>query len=159
MKKLTLNEFILYILVLLLMFLLIQSILTSFYILPISLLGFFFSWLLVILLEKNNLTKTLKYVIVLVSFIVVILLIYHIFLYIPYSKNNFYGYDNIEDFFYQFPYEKQNISLMILFGNFRVIFLADSFFIIVGMTVILNIGFGIIANKLFNLYLKNKKER
>ncbi len=108
--------------------------------------------------EETIVTKILKYISFLMSFAVVVLLIYHfIYTYTPYFKNTFYGYDNFEDFLYRFPYDTQNPLLMIIFNNFRVFFLADSFFIIAGIIFILSIESGFLLNKLLVSYLKNKK--
>ncbi len=104
--------------------------------------------------------RTLKHVSFLVSFAVIVLLIYHfIYAYTPYLKNTFYGYANFEDFLYQFPYETQNPLIMSIFGNLRVFFLADSFFIIAGIILVLSIKSGLLLNKLIKPYLENKKER
>jgi hypothetical protein len=104
--------------------------------------------------------KTLKRASFLALLAVIILLVYHfIYAYTPYLKNTFYGYANFEDFLYRFPYETQNPLLMTIFGNFRVFFMADSFFIITGIIFILSIESGLLLNKLIKLYLENKKER
>jgi len=114
--------------------------------------------------EKKKITinkivaEILKYILFLVSFMIIILLIYHfIYVYTPYLKNGFGSYNNFEEFLYQFPYEKQNILLMIIFSNLRIFFLADSFFIIVGIMFILSVKLGLFLNKLFKSYLENKK--
>lgn len=110
--------------------------------------------------EETIVIKTLKRASLLMSFAVVILLIYHfIYAYTPYLKNTFYGYANFEDFLYRFPHETQSYLLMTIFGNFRVFFIADSFFIIAGIIFILSIESGLLLNKLLKPYLENKKER
>jgi len=104
--------------------------------------------------------RTLRRISFLMSFAVIALLIYHfIYAYTPYLKNTFYGYANFEDFLYLFPYDTQNPLIMDIFGNFRVFFMADSFFIIAGIIFILSIESGLLLNKLIKPYLENKKER
>jgi hypothetical protein len=108
--------------------------------------------------KETIVIKTLKCVSLLVSFAVIILLLYHfMYAYTPYLKNAFYGYANFEDFLYRFPHETQNSLTMIIFGNFRVFFLADSFFIIAGIIFILSIESGLLLNKLIKPFLEDKK--
>ncbi len=110
--------------------------------------------------KETIVIKTLKCVSFLVSLAVIMLLIYHfIYAHTPYLKNTFYGYADFEDFLYRFPCETQNPLIMSIFGNFRVFFMADSFFIMAGIIFILSIESGLLLNKLIKPYLENKKER
>lgn len=110
--------------------------------------------------KETIIIKTLKRISLLMSFAVIMLLIYHfIYAHTPYLKSTFYGYANFEDFLYRFPYETQNPLFMSIFGNFRVFFMADSFFIIAGIIFILSIESGLLLYKLIRPYLENKKER
>ncbi len=162
MKKITKQEkTVIIILMIFLAVIILQSLLNSIIVILVLIFGVFLSWILIAFLEKINATKILRYVSYTILSVIVPLLAYRlVYLFTPYLKNNFRGYDNFEEFLYYYSFSHPSIPFFRFVIETLDFFIFFDFFIIIGgILLLLNIGIGFLLHNLFRAYYLESKKR